>query len=499
MRSSGSGLECRSENERAVDLGFSEGDHSVEMASDPIHRSLSRKLPIFILCGLFVFYLGMFQRYRAYDIDNPWFLSFSYDTYVEHINTDQFMNVRFPDGMDGTAIFGKLAAFVQYALLSHIGWQQWPMAVIASSFVMLSLTMWWMQLRRLGHSESFLLTFVIIVGLSEPFLSTANKFRYEYFSFALLSFGLLLAAYRKPLVGILVAALAVEVQPAALIGVIPVIVLSCHINRLTIGLFIRIASGLSIAGILYLCLHKSVLYHGYPLQHSSFPNSFWKGGFFASYFFDRRRHLTELLVFLIAGIFYWRRRNNINSHYLGISAIVMSIFSLFIPHGNASYMIFLYPFLVAMALSVVRLERRVATVIVALACAYVLPQYAALAYMNRSQGYRSQDVRQVTNMIKDAARQLDIKDDDLRIYGDYGLWFAHPRFYRAAAQTTISNVKDADLYLCFDHPVWGNPVIPEAMFYCPDIRRLVSLQLVSTAMIRGNMLYIYAKKNANLD
>src|ERR1700723_47894 len=54
-----------------------------------------------VLLGLFGFYLLMFLRYRPYDIDNPWFLSFSYNSYVEHICTDQFMNVRFPEGMDG--------------------------------------------------------------------------------------------------------------------------------------------------------------------------------------------------------------------------------------------------------------------------------------------------------------------------------------------------------------------------------------------------------------
>ena len=484
--------------EGVVDLGLSDEDHSIEIASDPVYKSLSWKFPIFILCGLLVFYLAMFQRYRAYDVDNPWFLSFSYDTYVEHINTDQFMNVRFPDGMDGTLLFGKLAAFVQYVLLSHFGWQQWPMAVVASSFVVLSLTMWWMLLRRLGHSDSFVLTFLVIAGLSEPFLSTANKFRYEYFSFALLSSGLLLAAYRKPFLGILIAALAVEVQPAALVGIIPVIVLSCYMNRLTIGLLVRLAAGLSLAGTVYVCLHQKALHLGYQLQHSNLSRSVWSGGFFASYFINRHRHLPELIVFVIAGIFYWRKRGDISSHYLGVSAFLMSIFSLLMPHGNASYMIFLYPFLVAMALSVPYLERK-AVVIIALACTYALSQYVALAYMNRNQGFRSRDIRQVASLIQDSARQLDIKDDNLRIYGDYGLWFAHPHFYRAAAQTTISNIKDADLYLCFDHLAQGSPVIPQSMFYCPDIRRLISLRLVSTAMVRGNELYIYSKQKANPD
>jgi hypothetical protein len=467
-------------------------------AADPICKSTSWKLPVFILCGLFVFYLTMFLRYRAYDIDNPWFLSFSYNSFVEHIKTDQFMDVRFPDGMDGTLLFGKLAAFVQYELLSHVGWRQWPMAAMSSGFVVFSLATWWLQLRRLRYSESFIVAFLVIAGLSEPFLSTASKFRYEYFSFALLSLGLLLVAYRRPVLGIFVAALAVEVQPAALVGIIPVIVLACCTNRLTIRLLVRATIALSLAGTIYLYLHPQVLFLGYRLPHSRLSASLWNGGFFTSYFFDRRRHLPELITFLIAGAFYWRKRNVINSHYLGISAIAMSVFSLLMPHGNASYMIFLYPFLVAAALSAFNLERW-APVAIILACTYVLPQYAALAYINRSQGYRSQDISQVAATIQDAAQHLDIRDDSLRIYGDYGLWFAHPHFYRAAAQTTISNVQDADLYLCFDSPILGSPGISESMFHCSDIKRLVDLRLVSTTVVRGRKLYLYCKQNKGQD
>jgi hypothetical protein len=438
----------------------------------------------------------MFQRYRAYDIDNPWFLSFSYNSYVEHIDSDQFLNVRFPSGMDGTVLFGKLAASVQYALLSHLGWQQWPMAVIASSFVVVSLAMWWLQLRRLGYGQSFILTFLIVAGLSEPFLSTANKFRYEYFSFALLSLGLLLTAYRKPFLGIFVGALAVEVQPAALVGIIPVIVLSCYMEELTVGLFARLASGLLLAGAVYLYLHPKVLSLWYRLQQSGLSNSVCDGGFFASYFFYHRRHIPELITFVIAGIFYWRRRGDINSHYLGVSAIVVSVFSILMPHGNASYIIFLYPFLVATALSACDLKRW-ASIIIVVACIYAVSQYAALSYLNRNQGYRSQDVRQVADMIKDAERQLDLRDDDLRLYGDYGLWFAHPHFYRGAALSTISNIQDSDLYLCFEHPIQSFPPMQKSMFYCPDIKRLVPLRLVSTMRVRGSDLYLYCKQNEN--
>ena len=55
-----------------------------------------------LLLALLAFYLFIFLRYRPYDIDNPWFLSFSYNRFIEHIRSDQFAKVVFPGGMDGT-------------------------------------------------------------------------------------------------------------------------------------------------------------------------------------------------------------------------------------------------------------------------------------------------------------------------------------------------------------------------------------------------------------
>jgi hypothetical protein len=56
---------------------------------------------------------------------------------------------------------------------------------------MLSLFFWSVQLKRLGYSSRFIFTFVVLAGLSEPFVSTAEKLRYEYLSLLLISAGLL--------------------------------------------------------------------------------------------------------------------------------------------------------------------------------------------------------------------------------------------------------------------------------------------------------------------
>jgi hypothetical protein len=457
----------------------------------------SVKSPVFILCALFVFYCAMFLRYRPYDIDNPWFLSFSYNTCIEHVYTDQYMRVAFPGGMDGTHLFGKLAAYTQCFLVGHVGWQQWPAVLVASGFVVLALGFWSMQLHRLGHTQPFISCFLVTVGISEPFLSAANKFRYEFLSFALISLGLLLISYRKPFWGAFVAALAIEIEPMALAGLIPVAALAWDTHKITRGLLGRLAAGLAMAGAVYAILHPDVLHVGEYLTQLRIHSSSGIGGFFAAYFLHRSRHLPELFCFALASFFYWHRRDKIDSHYLGISALALSTFSIAMPHGNPSYMVFLYPFLVATALLAFQADRR-ALLIAVSACVYFLPQYAVLAYLNRNQGYRINDIRQVSGAIRAASYRLGISDSQLRVYGDYSLWFAHPHHYEAASASTLGNAQDADLYICYEHPIQAGNLTPESMIYCPELRRRFPLALFSAITVRNHEIYLYTKEKSNL-
>jgi hypothetical protein len=278
----------------------------------------------------------------------------------------------------------------------------------------------------------------------------------------------------------------------ALLGVLPVLVLAFSIHKLTCGLLARLAGGLALAGALYLTLHPNVVHLGYYLLQVKEAGKTNVGGFFSSYFLERRRHLPELICFIAAAIIYWFRRHTVGCHYLAVSALVITVFSIVMPHGNSSYMIFLYPFLVAMMLIAFRADRR-HQLIIALAILYVFPQYAYLVYINREQGYRPQDIRQVSDAIASASQQLGISDSRLRIYGDYGLWFAHPHFYRAASITTLGHIHDADLYVCYDSWNSAKILMPQHMLYCSDLRQRLSLRLLSKTLIRNNMVYLYAK------
>ena len=159
-------------------------------------------------------------------------------------------------------------------------------------------------------------------------------------------------------------------------------------------------------------------------------------------------------------------------------------------------MIFLYPFLVVMALSAFQMERRWGLILV-IVLVYFLSQYAVLAYINRGEGYRTADILKVSDAIQSIADEQKIDDAKMQIYGDYGLWFAHPHNYMAASCQTLNSIHDADLYLCFNHPASIVELQPRYMFLCPDILRQVALRPVRSMDVRGNTLYFYLKQDRN--
>ena len=450
-------------------------------------------LPISILLGLFVFYCWMFLKYRPFEIDNPWFLSFSYDTFVEHLTNDQFMNVRFPSGMDGTRLFGRLAAALQYVAFSPIGWRQWPAVILPAAMVTASLGFWWLQLAKLGYSRRFIVCFVLVAGFSEPYISTANKFRFEFFSATLIAAGLLLVARGRPMLGVFLAALAVETEPTAIAGMIPVLLLAGTVGKVNRQLFAKLALSLFGAATVYLSLHPDIFQIAATLGHAQAAKTGFDGGYFRSYFVERNRHLPELLLFVIAAIVYYRRRRRIASHYLGWSALAMTIFSFLMPHGNVAYMIFSYPLLIGMTLEAFAAERR-PWLLAVCGLGLFLPQQMYLVLINWNRGYSSADMARITKAIDGAARTQGISDDTLRVYGDYRLWFAHPHFYRSAAESTAVDAANADLYLCYDTPPEPPSMEPKTLFYCPQLKRMLPLRQIDSLTIRNNRVFLYSRQ-----
>ncbi len=175
-----------------------------------------------VLPLLAMLYGALFENFRPDDLDNPWFLSFSYNMCNEHVDTDQFEQVRFPNGMDGTHLFGKLAASTQCLALNRSRWLPRDASWLNILFVVASLALWWAALRRLRFSPVFVGWYVFLLGVWEPVVNMAGQFRYEFFAFFLMSAAVWLAATRLSVLSITIAFLA---------GRSPEVEYVCHCSR----------------------------------------------------------------------------------------------------------------------------------------------------------------------------------------------------------------------------------------------------------------------------
>jgi hypothetical protein len=327
----------------------------------------------------------------------------------------------------------------------------------------------------------------------------AEKARYEYFSFFLMSLALWLAVEEMDFISLLVAFLAVETQPAALAIPIAVIVLMALKGGLTRERIWKIAGAIAITGSLYFALHPGVfLQVMHPvsairaLTGSAKDPDQSVGGFFTAYFVTRRRHLPELVIFLAALVVCWRQRDHFDSCYPLWSAAALIVFSILLGRGNVAYIVFLYPFLVLAVLQAFYREGRTLT-LVAITFLYTMPQYAYLYWINRNEGWRSSDLHEVEIAIHGAENTLHKTDANTTVYGDYTLWFAHPQRFYAADGNTVTEMGNADVYLCFDQPLMKPGYVAPGGFNCADLKSRVSMVELSSLMLRNHLLHIYIR------
>ena len=453
-----------------------------------------RTAVLLALAALFLLYQLLFLHYRPYDVDNPWFLSFSYAHHVQHLRTDEFLHMRFPYGMDGTQYFGRIAADGQAAVASLFGWQQRPMAILSSGTIVASLGLWAWALRRMGYAPRLILTFLIVAGTAEPFVSAANRFRFEPLSFLLTSAGLLLSTFDFVFPAILVAALAVETQPSALLGLLPVLAFNLQRHGLSWKLAARTALALVLAAAFTLLLHPALwqLLHAgqsttgsVPLQVLAADHS----GFIA--YFLMPRHLPETLflaitpwIFLLLG-----RRLPAKTAWIAWSALAAAALAVLSPHPNVIYTLFFYPLLLLLAL--LWFSERHLPWIVAACVVSATAQYGYLAHLNRGQGYRATDIAIISDMITQGEQSSGMHDADVRILGDYSLWYAHPHNFVAAGENNAAYAATSDLLLCYRQRPPGASQ-PRFMMDCDEMLRLrPASRLLGSSIVRGNTVWLY--------
>jgi hypothetical protein len=452
-------------------------------------ESLSSRLLIYaVFIFLALLYITMATKYRAYDVDDPWCQSFSYNTWNEHIDTDAFANFEFPLGPGGTRMFSKVASLIQAAFLNRFGWYQWNGAMLSAFFVLLSYSFWNLFLTNLGWSRIQRATYILSLGVLEPFVSMACKSRYEFFSFFVLSISLWLASTQFKYIALFLSFLAVETQPFGIVVPLTILLFLCFRERDKLRPFLVFMLAGLISAMAYVWIH--------PLAITTWSHANWHHmqdsrltfGFLGSYFIQRKRHIPEFAVLLFSGVMYWRRRSTIHNHFALATSAILLIASCVL-RANVAYMVFLYPFLLLAVWPLLRSAKLMA-IVMALTALYTLPQYGILLYINRNEGYNRQDLASVSHSISDAQNAMHLQDYQLHIYGDYSLWFAHPRNYASNIPETQKWLGTSNVVLCYDAPIEGHGLIEPLHLYCPDILRMGDFQELERFHVRGHLLHV---------
>ncbi len=444
------------------------------------------------LSFLGVLYASLFLRFRAYEIDNPWYLSFSRNFWVDRVGTDTFLNGVFPDGMGGTAVFGRGPALVQGFVLNRYGWSPEVAMLLSVALVLAGLLVWYRFLRASGQTASQATAATLALGLTEPFVDMANRFRYEPYGFLLMTLAFWAAAKHRPWLALTISLLALETEPAA--GMVFACIV---IYLLRSGVAFRtLLSGCALAlfcfAVIYGLLHPGILGTLRTIDWQRGAGQREWGGFLRAYFVERRRHLIELLLLTVCTGIYVLRFEQVPPFVRRMAELVLlvTLCSLALNWPTPAYMVFWFPAALVVACWCVAVCRLRVWVVPATVAALMMPQYLALAWLNRHEGYRPQDLAQVREAIRASEQSLGLNDRQTRIMGDYSLWFAHPARFRAIAWKTIPSIPDEDLFVCYELPLRPPAMVDTLVNYCANIRFFIKTRQVEQLVVRNHLLRI---------
>jgi len=455
----------------------------------------SRRSEYVLIALLGVLYLALMGKYRGFQLDNIWFLSFSHSYWVDHVQSDTFMLKPFPGGMGGVAYFGKLAAVTQGAILNLIGWSLANAILISIVFTVLSLILFAQTCRRLGYSGKFTFCYIAFLGFTEPFVAVSQSARYEFLAIFLLSVALWLGARDKPILAMFVATLATEIEPAAIVIAFAtatfLLSINLHSKALrTPVLLLRICAGAAAATVVYLAIHPHIVSLLLAADWVSFKQqtTAWPGGFVTAYYLVYRRHLPELAVLLAAvGACVLPGKRHLLREWPALCMLVIVVAATLLRWPNPDYFCFLAPFLCLFILQVFYGERYRNWILAAILL-FTLPQYAwrYRIWSSRHAALSQHDQNEIGAAITHAASVIGKPSEELHILGNYTVWFAHPHLFVNLNRliVTPSMLRDADVILCFEQPV--NPPSRQDIS-CPELNSAGYRQIESMT-VRGNQL-----------
>lgn len=408
---------------------------------------------VFLLTILLVAaYVLLWNKYRPYNVDDPWFTSFSYDLCHKHSEFDEAFGGRFPNGMGGTVVFGKLAAYPQCVFYDLFGWSQTSLQIFAKLTSLGGLILIALALLKAGFERSLVGYFFITFIAMEPFFNMANQGRYESVTFLFLGAALLLAAHGWMAMAGLISAAAVEIQPIGI--VVPLTALIFILCRQGVSRQDLLRSSLRFGGgciafvPFYFLLHPNLKDAITKADTSGAAEQLYPLGFVYGFFFEEKyyRHMPELVVFIAAIILFIRNKDKTYNKFAIYTILVITILSLAIKWGNFNYTPFWYFPALLLVFQVAQSFRMTGWICLAFLL-YVVPQYGVAYMMNRHRGFTQADITKISEQISKVA------ETDQRpryIFGNYSLWFADPAHYIVSRKIMSDKARLATIVVCQD-------------------------------------------------
>lgn len=453
-----------------------------------------------LLCVV-ALYLLLLGRYRTFNIDTPWFVSFTYAWWHTHQPFDLLMLRRFPYGMGGVEAFGKLAAGLQGIVLERVGWQGVYAEAISCVCVSAAVVLLADFARRMGRSWQFVMAYIAVVGMSEPFVSAAHQARFEFLTLLLTALALWCGARNQVTLSAFLAAVSMEIQPAACVvfaGVAVFLLLPLKGVKATLHQCVRILTGLLTALCVYLLFHPHIaatFRHAdmaVVAHHAALP-----GGFVIGYFVDSRRHLLDLLVIIAALILCVRARRVLFAQAPFVAVCVAVVLSAAMRWDNPRYFALLMPFLGWFLVDAFH-EKNWALIIAA-ALAFSLPQYAWRAAVSfRNPDLTIAEQQRIRDAVTRVASTMGKQPDEVTIRGNIFAWFAHPQHFTALDVRTVASEgrHTADIVLCFDTKL--DPVLGWSAtdLTCDEVRDLPPA--AETLVMHGHTLRVIPSTGLDL-
>jgi hypothetical protein len=386
------------------------------------HKAISVSIIAVLVIAI---HATMFGNYRVnLAIDTPWDLSFSYNYCMKGIDTDVTFGSQFPGGMGGTVAFGKLAAMVQCAALAPFNWSLVAANVLSVAGVVLSMTVIFVFLVGEGFDRAGAIICCLALAATEPFIAMANQSKYEYVTFLLAVWGLLLAARRHLFLAGLISVLAIEVQPIGIMA--PIYLIAYELGRMIQARRYRVEFDrvvkMVLGGVLglavYFILHPHILA---LLAASPNPAQWGKEGsihFLYGYFFESRlyRHLPELGIFIACLLVHIWRREYMQWPFPLVASLATLFIGFFIAHRNSFYTpLWYFPSFLLVFVTIGRAWRAVA--VPALVLVQFVPQYA-VGYVEGHKYANRGELQVARSAI--ASRGTDLSH--VRIFGDSIFW-----------------------------------------------------------------------------